>query len=321
MNLLALIDEQEGALIAAEDRAARTAAAPLRAKLAQIIGQAMAAYGQLGPDADPEPLLRRVREQLLLLGVNVTDDLLAAFASAQALGVAQANVQAFDVNEKIRPTIALPPDVVDISQRTNITAREKLIDAAGKLTGIRSPAELIAGFARASMAVTAIERAARYGVNRSAANGVTATAEAVGAERLWVPERDACLHCTGYAGQTAAQGRPFAGGLTFAAKPLSYAPVPNPPLHPNCRCRISLYRPEWSRAGIVTIPDALKREARRSVARGWSLPTESASARLSAADRLLAQGAGLPKTVEDRARRDVKAGEFRRGRAVPNGNK
>jgi len=316
-NLLALIDEQENALVAAEDGAAAQASSKLKAQLAQIIGQALAAYSQLAPDADVEPLLRRVREQLLALGVSVGDDLLSGFVAAQALGVDHANVQAVDHRPRIEPIDELPDDVRRVAQETDVKAKSKLIDAAEKLTGVRSMPELLAGLARANMAVTTIERAAKWGVNRSAASGVAATAAAVGASRLWVPERDACLHCTAYAGQVAETGRPFAGGLTFAKKPQSTDPVPDPPLHPNCRCRITLYRPEWSRPGQVSIPDALKREARRSVARGWSLPSESAAARLSAADRLLLNGAGLPKTVEERARRDVERGEFRRGRKLP----
>jgi len=318
-DLLSLVDEQEGALLAAEDGAASQASARLKAQLAEIIAQALAAFAALGPDGDVEPLLRRVREQLLALGVNVGDDLTAGFLAAQALGVDHANVQAFDVRQRIEPDIDLPDDVRIVARETDARAKSKLVDAAEKLFGIRTMPELLAGLARANMAVTSIERAAKWGVNRSAASGVAAAASAVGAERLWIPERDACLHCTAYAGQVAPIGRPFAGGLTFAAKPQSTAPVPDPPLHPNCRCRIALYRHEWSRPGQVSIPDALKREARRSVARGWSLPSESASQRLSAADRLLRRGAGLPPTVEERARRDVEKGEFRRGRSVPTG--
>lgn len=319
-TLLRLIDEQEGALITAEEKAAQVASASLRSRITEMIAKALAAYSALGPDADVEPLLRSLRTQLLAFGVDVTDDLLSAFGGAVALGVDHANLQAVDVDEKIRVSVTVPPDVRDVAQRTNVTAKEKLIDAAQRLTGVRNVGDLVAGLSRAHMAVTAVERAARWGVNRSAATGVAATAAAAGAERLWIPERDACLHCTAYAGQTAPTGRPFAGGLTFSKKPLSRAPVPNPPLHPNCRCRIALYRPEWSRAGAVSIPDALKREARRSVARGFSLPSESESARINAAERLLRSGAGLPKTVEERARRDVERGEFRRGRSVPNGD-
>jgi hypothetical protein len=53
----------------------------------------------------------------------------------------------------------------------------------------------------------------------------------------------------------------------------------------------------------------LKREAQRSVARGFS-GYDSKPARLRAADRLLRHPTLLPKTVVERARRDVKRGAF-----------
>jgi hypothetical protein len=56
------------------------------------------------------------------------------------------------------------------------------------------------------------------------------------------------------------------------------------------------------------LPAALRREAERTVARGWS-DTDSKVKRLSAADRLLAHSI-LPKTVKARARADVTAGTF-----------
>jgi len=78
-----------------------------------------------------------------------------------------------------------------------------------------------------------------------------------------------------------------------------------------------MYRPRTERPGEVTLPEALKREARRSVARGFSLPSESEAQRLAATDRLLREGAGLPKTVEAAARRAVDRGGYPRGRKVP----
>jgi hypothetical protein len=316
-DLLRIIDGQEAALLSMESGAAAVASAPLRSRVQRIIAQALAAFARLPEGADIEPLLASIREQLGQLGVNVTDALLADFAAAQALGVEHGNAQAFDVRDDVKPKAELPADVLAAATGVNAAVKAKLLDAAGKLVGVRNLPELVAGLSRANMAVTAIEIAAKWGVNRAAASGVATVAREVGASRLWVGERDACLHCTAYMGQVADGVAPFAGGLTFAKKPLSSDPVPNPPLHPNCRCRISLYRHEWSRPGQVSVPDALKREARRSVARGFSLPTESEASRLSAADRLLLNGAGLPKTVEERARRDVERGAFARGRRTP----
>lgn len=320
-DLLAIVDGQEDALLAHEKGAAAVASAPLRAKIAQIVAQALAAFARLPAGADIEPLLRTVREQLAALGVAVSGalgsgivaSLVADFAAAYVLGFEHGNAQAFDVARKVTPRVLLPDDVQVAAENANKSARDKLLDAASKLVDVRSMPELIAGLSRASQAVQSVERAASWGVNRAVASGVTAIAQEVGASRLWVGERDACLHCTAYMGEIADGDEPFPIGLTFAKKPLSLDPVPNPPLHPNCRCRLMIYRREWG----SDVPDALKREARRSVLRGFSLPTESAASRLDAAERLLLNGAGLPKTVEDRARRDIKRGEFARGRTVP----
>jgi hypothetical protein len=64
------------------------------------------------------------------------------------------------------------------------------------------------------------------------------------------------------------------------------------------------------------LPEALKREARRSVLKGWSLESESQASRLDAAERLLQRGARLPGTVEREARQAVRARRFR-SRSVP----
>ena len=115
-------------------------------------------------------------------------------------------------------------------------------------------------------------------------------------------------------------GQPFPAGLTFDRKPKTTRALPSPPLHPFCRCRLGTYRPEAERPGEVTLPDALQREARRSVALGFSLPSESETRRVEAAERLLREGAGLPKGVEAYAARAVDRGAFPRGRGVPTGD-
>jgi hypothetical protein len=65
---------------------------------------------------------------------------------------------------------------------------------------------------------------------------------------------------------------------------------------------------------------ALKREAARSVIKGWALESEPDSVRRDAAARLLARGgAGLPKSVQARARFQVDhATRFKR--PVPTGD-
>jgi hypothetical protein len=148
----------------------------------------------------------------------------------------------------------------------------------------------------------------RWVTNRAVNLGTRHVAEARGFSVIWVAERDACLHCLAYAGQIAGPGDAFPGGLTFGDKPLSDEPVPDPPLHPNCRCRLKPYAVHAAPVG-VSMAEALKREARRSVVRGFS-NYASTPARLRAARKLLAGDAALPKSVEARGRRDVARGTF-----------
>jgi hypothetical protein len=150
-------------------------------------------------------------------------------------------------------------------------------------------------------------------VNSTAARASEITARSLGARGvIWVAERDACVNCTALAGQVARPGQSFDGSLTWGDKPLAWTGFNGrPPRHPHCRCRLI----PWD--GGRETPDAIKREAERSVARGWSLPSESNAARLRALDRLLRQGTGLPPSVVKRARAALAAGNFPQGRNFP----
>ena len=96
--------------------------------------------------------------------------------------------------------------------------------------------------------------AASYAVHLSANEATVSAAAQVEAKVVFVPERDACLECTEMAGATGDD-------------------IELPPLHPHCRCEVQPYDDE-------DVPKALKREAVRSVLRGFSLPSESEAARL-----------------------------------------
>jgi hypothetical protein len=138
---------------------------------------------------------------------------------------------------------------------------------------------------------------------------------------LWIAERDACVRCLAYAGEHVIPGAKFEGGLTFGPRWSSV--IGRPPLlgpgwfegegsHPWCRCELRIYH----RADVPPLADALKREARRSVAKGWARPSEGSSVRVVAAERLLSGAADLPKSVVAEARSRLKRpSDFRR--AVP----
>lgn len=148
-------------------------------------------------------------------------------------------------------------------------------------------------------------------INLSGNEGSTAVADAADLPTVWVAETDACVRCLAYSGQVADPGADFPAGLTFGRKGYG-GPLPHPPLHPHCRCTVEPLRaPEYA-AG-------LRREANRSVLRGYSLESESMAVRLDAAARLVdqavAQGGNLggwdvPKSVLAYARKSVANGAF-----------
>ncbi len=128
---------------------------------------------------------------------------------------------------------------------------------------------------------------------------------------VWVAERDACLVCLALSGHVSDpnQGVGFDEDATFGPhRPTPVwppgMPLMAPPRHPNCRCRLRIIS-----ASNVLVPEALRREAERSVARGWS-GYDSKRARLHAADRLIAHANRLPRSVQERAARDVARGRF-----------
>jgi len=149
----------------------------------------------------------------------------------------------------------------------------------------------------------AIKARATDVVNRAGNEGVTAIADGRGASTVWVAETNACVVCLAYSGVVTKPGKAFPGGLTYGRK--SYFPegVETPPRHPNCRCTVELLvDPKYA--------DALRREADRSVLRGFSLESESMGTRIDAADRLVEKGVSAPKSVIAFSKRSVKAGKF-----------
>lgn len=128
---------------------------------------------------------------------------------------------------------------------------------------------------------------------------------------VWVAERDACLTCLALSGHVIDPnvGQGFDEFATFSPHGAPQVwppgmPLMGPPRHPNCRCRLRIIA-----ADNTMVPDALRREAERSVARGWS-GHDSRRSRLAAADRLVRHANRLPMTVNERARRDVDRGSF-----------
>lgn len=178
-------------------------------------------------------------------------------------------------------------------------------------------ADVLAVLAKAHAPLHSGAAAAAWVANRSIADGVSSATTAAGERKLWIASRDACLACLAYSGQVSDADGMFQPGRTYGDKPVNAEPVESPPLHPNCRCRIVPYAGMAVDIG-VSLPDALAREAQRSVLLGWS-NYASRPAKMRAADRLLELGAppnragrrtrtGLPQTVQVRARRKIAQG-------------
>jgi hypothetical protein len=190
--------------------------------------------------------------------------------------------------------------------------RSRLSEAAklAQVLPLDSKRNVMAVIGKASSARSLAEGVTAAVVYGGVSKGKLAVAKAAGRNLLWVPERDACLHCLAHAGWVWKPGKRLPRGLTYADKPLKVR-VSYPPLHPWCRCEAVLTDlPVGAPASERSRTDPAARlaaEARRSVVLGWT-GHASQAATLRAMDRLLQQGADLPTSVEQRARRAVRAG-------------
>lgn len=184
---------------------------------------------------------------------------------------------------------------LDKAGREALAKAQKLARAGADLHAVTAP--LIAHGNTIGARVT-------EAVNRAGNEGSTAIADAAGIPTVWVAETNACVRCLKYSGRVAQPGEDFPGGLTYGRpKYADNGPLPHPPLHPHCRCTVE---PMRSRE----YASALRREADRSVLRGFSLESESMGTRVDAAERLLRTSPDAPKSVLAYARSAVRRGEF-----------
>jgi hypothetical protein len=136
---------------------------------------------------------------------------------------------------------------------------------------------------------------------------------------MWVPERDACVRCLRMAGMRLLNVRDqFPGGLSYdpGQEDRDAPAIPGPPLHPRCRCELQLV----ARGASEPASQALRREADRSILRGFALESESDATRRRAAAALLASGVQAPASVKADARKRLRRGAEPFGRAVPGGS-
>jgi len=233
-----------------------------------------------------------------------------ATGKAAATKVAAPAVDLADERKAVRAAVAEGERGLKALLKRNVVER---LGLRGILAGIRQ-ARNVLGRAKSTITTS---------VNTNVQKTMHATSVANKAPyQLWVAERDCCVNCAKYAGQLVKTGEEWKGGQSWDPKQVDKKAAPvSPPLHPHCRCRPVPWNPAWAKEGEVSLPEAVTREAQRSIARGFSLPSESNASRIRALKEMLANGnPALPKTVLERARRDLKRGEFARGRSVPTSN-
>lgn len=171
-----------------------------------------------------------------------------------------------------------------------------VVEARRRASGIGTVtnlADLLAVVGPLGRSVGELTGAAEWSAMTAANEATVSAAAQAEAKLVFVPERDACVDCQARGGDT---------GEAATSDP--------PPVHPHCRCELQEYVDE-------AVPRALKREAVRSVLRGFSLPSESEAARLRAAKELLRKKPAAPASVQAYARRAVREGRFPRGRNLP----
>jgi hypothetical protein len=338
-DLQAQIDQHDVVALALEAAAVAATAEVIRRQVQAAMSTALVQWQRAFRDltsCQSGPQFTRIVGDLgnRLRGIQVDPQaaLLDYARKAKALGIRQGFVEA------AAPHVDLPVQLefsthVHISQ-VAVDAQRKMATAPAMLDTLQhgTYSTVQATAAPAMQAANVVERAASTVTNTELNNGITEVANSLGAQRVWVAERDACLVCAALSGQVVDVGQPFDMNATFGDKPMKFVPIgvgglTGPPRHFWCRCRALVWVGQTV-PGVIDFPTALRRESERAVLRGFSLPSESRAARTRAADRLLKvigdgsspSGWQVPKSVRARARNAIDKGTFTPG-PVPTGRK
>lgn len=329
------------ALLLLEKQAVEAASGPLRRLLSDVFrllaGRYVLMFGALDRPADPvqaQQLTGLLTSELEhIRGYDPTETLTRFAAQASNLGVTYANRYLADPV----PAAEIPVDrAVERAIQDTIPGIDAAIDEAQRFA-VKLPVagwdDVVRQMGKASQAATELDRQTAWALARAKNSAIRSAAVARGASVLWVAEPDACVICLALSGHVVdpASGDGFDEEATFGKTGSAPAvwppdePLMGPPRHPHCRCILEVWigpsltpggeadNSLYSRPDVgatVDLPAALRREAKRSIVYGWSLPSESGVVRLDAAQRLLARGAGLPKSVEERGHAAIKAGKF-----------
>lgn len=309
VDLPETFDEAADRLLAIETRIANRATKPIKTVFKRLLTKLLLVWP--GDDASESEKIKAISrlnvEQFLKPMPTVESVIVAGLLEALAHGVTTALDQMgvptgpADSLFKHSATSLLAPRV-----RTLHAIAQLKVDAGiALLRDARTLDEATSAVVVASPKAN-IERVAKTLTNQASNMAIQYVGESdPNFVVVWRAERDACVHCLAYQGEQLVNGD-YPKGLTFADKPLNHNPVLSPPLHPNCRCTQWVLHKDVANA----VKTALKREAKRSVLRGWSLPSESESVRVEAARLLLAKKPSMPRSVQTVARKAVTQGRF-----------
>jgi hypothetical protein len=326
-GLQALAAVQAAALLLAEHEAAQAASWPLRMALAGFARQARSRLlvAQMSGLDDRQARAELARQLLAVADVHLAPaTIVPVLRQAAARGAEQGSPHAAAQITLQRPGMPGVPTVPEpasrlvdaVARAARDTAQARIDKAAQLLAESTSPADVENALTAANGAPAHLSMGAEWLLNYAANGAARAAAIRNGARLLWIAERDACVVCAALSGHVAnvLDGEGFDEDATFGphrpAEPWPHGQgLTGPPRHPNCRCQCVVYF--GAAVGQPDLPAALRREAKRSILRGFSLPSEPQRTRIVAADRLLASGSGdMPKSVRAYAAHAVQRGRF-----------
>lgn len=328
-DLMRLVQgDHTDAVLGLEDQAASRALGGTDRAFEALIRSSLAAWTQTfgGPNrpALPGDLLHRilaaaqtgVRRILDSIADRAPGALADQLAPALALGVEQgaAFFRAASGRRRRAPRV---PAVSRVLRDEARRIRDMVVERRDRALFLLHPdrvdrwSHLLAGLGAARAVLPAVRAHAAWVINTAAHQGLDAVVQATAPLRVWVAEADACTVCLAYTGRVVKADEPFPGGLSWdprQRRPRAPA-IEGPPKHPHCRCRVVPWRDTW-RADGTPFPEALRREAERSIGYGRGRPSEARAVRLRAARELLRTVDDLLPAVEAHARAAVRAGAF-----------
>jgi hypothetical protein len=249
------------------------------------------------------------------LGPRVGRILRGALPGALTLGATQGVefLRAASGRRRAMPRLRLPQAIADEADRMTALVSDRRDGALALLTRghVTRWSDLLHAIGAARSAGTVVRAHTAWTVGRAVNAGLDAVADAAHLSRLWIAEANACVRCLAYAGRIATPGNGFPGGLSWdpRSRNIGAGSIDGPPVHAHCRCRTVAWNTRWRPDGIP-FPEALQREAQRSIAYGAGRPSESRNVRLRAVRELLRTTDDLLPAVEARARTAVHTGRF-----------